>query len=210
VHRLDRGRHHYRVRCNGSGRGASGTITVLRDSGSGRLPRTAPTSLIDADGRTYQVLFQNQLPSLTIRWRNPPPGPYRLVFSGNDGPPPTAARPTFTFTSGSVHEGTHRFVIEAGSRRSPETRLSVRFDNAARTASVQSPANQSFSPGQTVHVAGAALPGWSVSVGGHAIELDASQRFSGDVTAPAGVVVIRLSHPHHGVHYYLRRPRGGR
>jgi hypothetical protein len=56
-------------------------------------------------------------------------------------------------------------------------------------------------------VSGAALPGFSVSVGGKELAQDGQSRFSEQLTAPAGqrALAIRFSQPGRGVHYYLRR-----
>jgi hypothetical protein len=89
--------------------------------------------------------------------------------------------------------------------RSPDTTLRIAFDNAAPAAEIQQPVDGQPSGG-TVHVAGVASEGASVSVGGAAIALDQDLRFRADVPAPVGdrSLAIRISHPSRGVHYYLR------
>jgi hypothetical protein len=210
VHRLDRGRTSYTVQCPGRSRRRRGNIVVLRDSGQASLPVTPPESTIQADGHNYTVHYENQLPIITIELRDQTiRGPYRLRFLSGNRAPQTSPRPSFAFASGDIPDGSHRFVIEgSGGRASRETQLRIRFDNTARTASVRGPNNGSFSPGQSVAVSGIALPGWSVAVEGRSLSLDPQHRFETTITAPAGPIVIRLSHPRHGVHYYLRRPRG--
>lgn len=208
THRLSRGRHSYTIRCGADRRG-TGRVRVLGDSGRAHLPRAPPASVVDADGRSYTVLYQNQLPVITVRWRDAPPGgPYRLSFAGRRADE-VGPQPRFAFASGDLTDGAHRFTVEGAGRRSPATTLIIRFDNAAATASVEEPANESFAAGERVRVRGVALPGWSVAVGGAPISLDAGNRFTHETTAPSSPLVIRLSHPRHGVHYYLRRPRGG-
>ena len=54
----------YRLRCGGSGASvATGRLTVMRDKGTRPLPTAPPTYPIDADGRTYRVDYQSQIPS---------------------------------------------------------------------------------------------------------------------------------------------------
>jgi hypothetical protein len=99
----------------------------------------------------------------------------------------------------------------AGGTRSPTTTLAIGFDNAAPTASVRSPDDGSFAPGQTVRVAGIALAGWSVAVDGTPLPLDPQQRFEAQVQVPPTQdgIAIRLSHPSRGVHYYVRHGSSG-
>jgi hypothetical protein len=85
--------------------------------------------------------------------------------------------------------------------------VTIRFDNAAPTASLSSPAEGGFSSGGTVNVAGTAMPGWAVSVDGKDLPQDDQHRFSGQISAPAGQrgMLIRFTNPQRGVQYYLRR-----
>jgi hypothetical protein len=113
--------------------------------------------------------------------------------------------------SGEVGEGNHRLWFTVGARRSPETTLRIRFDNAAATAMIREPsAATSLTPGSTVHVSGAVLPDTDVRAGGSALPVDPQLRFEGDVSVPSqtDALVIRFSHPRRGVHYYLRRVAG--
>ena len=98
-------------------------------------------------------------------------------------------------------------AAEAGAARTKDTRVEIKFDNAAPTATLTSPANGSFAPGAAVTVSGAALEGWKISVGGKDLPLDDQLRFSGAATAPSGqrALAIEFVHPHRGLHYYLRR-----
>ena len=111
------------------------------------------------------------------------------------------------FAPGALPEGEHVFTFEADGKRSKPTSVVIRFDNAAPTASLSSPADGSFAPGSSVLVAGSALPGWTVSAGGRELEQDAQNRFSEQVVTSSGerALVIRFSQPGRGVHYYLRR-----
>jgi hypothetical protein len=116
------------------------------------------------------------------------------------------AAPSYSFTAGALGEGDHHFVFEGAGIRSKSTSVGIRFDNAAPTASISSPADGGFAPGSRVVVSGTALPGWVVSAGGASLDQDAQNRFSGEVTAPADfALAIRFAQPKRGVHYYLRR-----
>ena len=101
------------------------------------------------------------------------------------------------FGAGALQEGTHSFVFEGGGKRSRSTTLVIRFDNAAPTASITSPPNGGFAAGGSTLIAGTALPGGTVSVGGKELPRHEQQRFSGQGQAPAGqrALVIRFSHP---------------
>jgi hypothetical protein len=212
---LPAGRHDYALRCVGASGGepvARGRIRVVRDAGRTPVPLRPPTNVVEADGRRYTLLYQNLPPRVVVRWRGAAaPGPYVLEWEGGRGRPRRSPRPRFELPSGALREGRHAFTVRAaGGAVSPRTRLSIRFDNAAPTASIRHPADGAFAAGETVTVAGIAQRGWAVRAEGRALPLDAHHRFRGAVTAPAhrSALAIRLSHPRRGVHYYLRRARG--
>jgi hypothetical protein len=214
---LPSGRHAYSMRCVENGvpndeEIASGAITVRRDSGRAPVPRTAPTSVVDADGRPYTVIYQNLLPRIVVRWQAAPArGPFTLTFQRGGGRQQTLRSPRARFEVRGLPEGEHELVVSGGGSTSPATRVRIRFDNAATTASLTEPADGTFAPGSTVHVAGVAQQGWGVAVGRTELPLDAAYRFSGDVVAPADrdSLAVRLRHPRRGVHFYLRRARAG-
>ncbi len=199
------GRFRYTFRC-GSGQAPSGTITVRRDDGSSRLESVPPRNVFDADGRQYDVLYQNALPIVTFRWNAGGAGPYQveIVSGGRTRTLPADSR-SHTIDSGGLRDGEHRLTYVAGERRSPTTTVRVRFDNAAPTAHIREPRG-AVARG-AVHVSGQAIEGATVSVGGSPLALDGDHRFEGDVTAPTELdaVAIRFAHPRSGVHYYLRR-----
>lgn len=210
---LPPGRHRYQIKCvqdDGTVGGAveQGVVRVLRDSGRMMLPRIPPASVVDTDGRRYTVLYQNLLPQITVRWPNPRgSGPYQLIVTtGGQTRSFNASEARHQFEAGALGEGVHKLVFRAGTQRSPETTLAIGFDNAAPTAAIREPSDGSFAPGDTVRVAGVALEGWSVSVGGTELPLDPQQRFDAQVAVPPNQdgIAIRLSHPSRGVHYYVR------
>jgi hypothetical protein len=215
---LGPGGHPYVVRCLGAdGRPgeevAHGSIGVSADAGTRRLPTQPAASVVDADGRNYTVLFQNLLPSVTVRWpRAPAADSFVLSVKPPKGPAQSLStkQPQYTFTSGKLVEGTHEFTFEGGGVRTNPTVVEIRFDNATPAASITSPADGSFGPGAQVRVAGSALPGSTVSVSGVELPQDDQHRFSGDVQAPSSerALAIRFVHPQRGAHLYLRRPSG--
>ena len=221
IARLARGRHRYRVRCfEGNALGdvvvASGRLAVEKDSGTRPLARQAPHNTVDADGRRYTVLYQNRLPAITFRWPGAPEATgYRLHLQ------PARSRPLELALSGSTHaldagelaEGQYQFWFEASGAAPAEARVSRRstltiaFDNAARSGYLQAPRPGAAWSGAGVVVAGAAIEGWRVAVGGSELELDRQHRFSGAVqrTDDENGVAVEFSHPTHGVHLYVRR-----
>jgi hypothetical protein len=211
---LGLGAHKYAVRCVGSaesGPHPGGTIQVLRDSGAAPLPRMAPVNTIDADGRRYSVLYQNLLPQLSFRWRaDPAAGALVMHLERPSGLvqkfPATAG--TVTLPAGGVREGLYKFWFETEGThsRSAETTVQISFDNAAPAAEIHQPVDGQAS-GATIHVSGVATEGSAVSAGGAALPMDSQFRFEGDVPGPqAGdrSIAVRIAHPAHGVHYYLR------
>lgn len=206
---LSPGRNVYALECGGAVR--RGSMTVRRDDGSTRLQSIAPRNVVDTDGRTYDVLYQNALPIITVRWRGEGGSATLHMSTGERERTLPAPGARAELRSGEVGEGTHRVWFMVGGRRSPETTLRIRFDNAAATAMIREPsASTPLAPGGTVHVSGAVLPDTDVRAGGSALVVDPQLRFEGDVTVPTqtDALVIRFSHPRRGVHYYLRRVTG--
>ncbi|HVR21407.1 MAG TPA: FecR domain-containing protein [Polyangiaceae bacterium] len=208
------GSHRYVVSCleaNGAkgAKVAEGTISVVADGGLRKLARTAPLTSVDTDGRRYTVLYQTLLPKLSVRWPNAPPAAsYVLSVQSSRGTRTFSSKAaSYAFGSGVLAEGEHVLVFEGAGKRSKPTSIAIRFDNAAPTASLSSPADGSFAPGASVLVTGSALPGWSVAAGGRELAQDDQNRFSGEVAAPSAerALVIRFSQSGRGVHYYLRR-----
>jgi hypothetical protein len=203
----------YALRCLGESGApgkvvARGMVHVLVDAGTRKLPPRAPTSNIDADGRTYNVYYQNQLPDIAVRWVNAPVQTrYQLEV---DGKPIELTKPEHVFASGSLRDGKHTLSFVAQGRRSRTTTVEVSFDNAAPKASLNSPDDRGFTVGDEVTVEGVALPTWKVSLEGGTIAMSGGGNFSGTVaTSPERPdIAVRLSHPRLGTHYYLRRASG--
>jgi FecR protein len=202
----------YTLRCVGaSGLGkvvGRGTVQVLVDAGTRKLPARAPTSNIEADGRTYSIYYQNQLPEVVVRWPNAPAQKsYKLEL---DGRAMDLDTPEHHFESGSLGDGSHALVFQAEGRRSRTTTVEVHFDNVAPKAALSEPEDRGFAAGDTVTVVGVALPTWKVALEGGTIEMSSGDRFSGQVqtSTERPDIAVRLSHPRLGTHYYLRRASG--
>jgi hypothetical protein len=204
------GRSDYTLRCLG-GRNdavaARGTITVVRDSGARPMPVTPPATTVTVDGRNYTVMYQNQLPQLTVTWPNPPASSsYTLHLESHAGNKTVqTAGPSYTFRSGALPEGHHTVFFESENKVSRRTGIDISFDNAAPTASLAAPTSGDADDQMTI--SGVALPGWQVEIAGSKIEQDGQQRFSQKVQLPQSdtAVAVKLIHPTRGVHVYLRR-----
>ena len=211
------GQHEYTVRCIGpdgveAQPAVTGNITVVADAARAEFARLPPSTMVDTDGRRYTVHYQNLLPAVVARWPDAPPsGGYVLHVDKDRSKSATAKQ---SLRPGSVGEGTHVLWFETadGSKKSGETTLVIKFDNAAPTASVREPADGSFQPGEAVKVSGIVVEGWTVSVNGQAVGLDDQKRFSttGTTQAGEGAIVLRLSNPKRGTVYYVRHAAGAR
>jgi len=208
---LPAGHHEYSVRCLDRPEVVvkKGELRILRDSGTRQLPTFTPTAQVALDGRTYTVLYQARLPSVTVVWPTAPDAPAYILDI--DGRAVRTTKPSHTFASGVLTPGKHVATFNAQSspaRASRPTTILIKVDAQAPTGRVAEPKGE-FAPGGSVPVAGQALPGWSVSVAGAPLEKDASGRFSARVPV-SGTLAIAFSHPTHGMHYYLRRPKGAK
>ena len=208
---LAAGRHEYAIRCIGADGveekvAASGTVTIVADAARADLARLPPSTVVDMDGRRYTVLYQNLLPAVVARWPDAPQSSSYVVQVDKDRTKSTT--PKLSLKPGSVAEGTHTLSFETGdgTKKSAETTLVIKFDNAAPAASVRDPVDGSFQPGDTVKVSGIVVEGWAVSVNGAAVPLDEQKRFATTATVPAGetALVLKLSHPKRGTVYYVR------
>jgi hypothetical protein len=185
-------------------------ITVLQDGGSRPVPKEAPSTFVEVNGRAYTVLYQNQLPRVTFKWSKAPPdaASFKLHLRGPSGSRTiSASSPTHSFASGALGEGTHTVHFEGGGQLSRQTSVTILFDNATPTASLTTPSLSGAKPGSEITLAGTALPGWDVEVDGKSVGQDAGSRFSVKTQVPESgrPVSVRLTHPTRGTHVYLRR-----
>lgn len=211
---LDAGRHDYTLYCFGASGSettpvARGTVTVLRDGGTRPVPSTPPSTSVNIDGRSYTVMYQNQLPNLKVDWPNAPPASsYALVVESKGRTKRlVSASPNYTFKSGTLTEGGHEIHFEGGGKLSRHTVVEIKFDNAAPTASLSTPIEPNVREGGEITIAGVTQPGWSIEIGGVKLEQDGQQRFAQKTTMPTSerALTIKLSHPARGTHVYLRR-----
>jgi hypothetical protein len=209
---LPSGSHRYRVRCYvgdtlSPKAAATGRISVKRDSGSRPLPRGAPKNTIDADGRRYTVLFQNRLPAIAVQWRKAPKAAnYQLKIVSNRGKPKEVSGPKAErdFKPGTFTEGEYEYWFTANGKESKHSKLKISFDNAAATGYLSAPRPNEKLNGSETKVSGAAVLGWTVSVGGKDLTLDKQYRFDEVVQLAPDGLAVRFSHPKYGVHYYVR------
>lgn len=205
------GSYRYELRCESSRSKVvrHGRVSVLKDGGTRAMAVHPPSTVLQADGRNYTVLYQNRLPQITLTWPSPPEGGGIQLIHELAGKSETLelGGPSHTFPSGRLDEGKHLFHFIGGGKISRQTSLSILFDNAAPTASLNTPASVKARSGDTLTVSGTALPGWDVQIEGQSAKRDAQGRFSQATVMPAErrAVVIRISHPERGTHVYLRR-----
>jgi len=214
VARLGPGVHLYRLHCTSEGDRpprASGVLTVKRDSGNVPLARRAATNLIEADGRRYTVLFQTQLPAMTLLWaRTASHAAGELAVHVESG---AGARVFHTrelslrLPAGTLGEGEHTWwFATADGRESPKTIVAIRFDNTAPTAQFF-PAGHADAPLGTVPIDGVTVKGAKVSAAGKSVIVDEHGRFQDAVAPIAGddAVAVRVEVPHGEAHYYVKR-----
>jgi hypothetical protein len=191
---------------------ARGTATVLRDAGTRPVPTKPPSTTVQLDGHNYTIMYQNQLPSVTVVWPNAPSATsFTLhVESGGGTKSYSMTTPSYSFKSGALLEGLHTFYFEGGNKTSRHTGVKIAFDNAAPTASLVTPVNPVTDASGNLTIAGVAQPGWVVEIGGDKIAQDGQQRFNHRVQARTEdrAVTVKLIHPTRGVHIYLRRTAG--
>ena len=197
--RFGPGQHAYEVRCldKPDEVAAQGTVRVLQDAGTKKLPTFAPTASVATDGRRYTVLYQHRLPTVTVSWPTAPQIGGRSIQTK-----------TPSYTLAALPRGRHTVVFSAAStpvRQSRSTTIEVVYDSQAPAARVSDPPLE-FDPSGQVKIRGQALPGWSVSVGDQPLEVDGQNKFSTAVKGD-GTIPIAFTHPNRGTHYYLRRPK---
>lgn len=211
---LPQGTYSYSVHCLEQGQVAaaptqSGTIAVLADAGVAAPSAQGPSALIEVNGRQYTVLYQDQLPQVTLRWPDAPADASDLkLHLSSQGRTRTLASSSssYGFASGALAEGTYQAYFSGGGRSSERSVIAIAFDPAAPIVSLSSPQGNP-APGSVVSVEGSALPGWTVALDGQPLGQDARGRFSVTQRMPeAGPLVLEASHPERGRHAYLRRP----
>jgi len=208
---LGPGSFRYQLSCDGASRASyKGRVRVLRDAGTRRVVAKAPTTRVVADGRPYTVLYQNRLPRIELAWKNAPKvSNLELWHERADKTRETIAlsEPAYAFEPGKLTEGEHVFHFQGGGRLSRRTPVSIAFDNAAATATLDVPTELAVAPGEPVTIRGTAMPGWDVRVEQQRPALDAQGRFS--IASPwprdRRALAVWLSRAGRETHVYLRR-----
>jgi hypothetical protein len=210
------GSHTYAIRCRRGDRfdarpRVRGTLRIVQDAGRRSVDAAAPRNVIEADGRSYKVLYQNRRPVLVVRWPDAPRASGYVLTIQSGGAPRRypSARPEVTIPSGAVDEGLHvfSFAADGTGRSSPQTRLLLDFDNAAPVAQLKEPSSPAAWSGDRVKVAGVATEGSTVSVGGAPLALDVHFRFTGEVAVAPDqrAIAVRIAQRGRRVHYFIRR-----
>ncbi len=198
------GTRKYRVTCGGKVID-DGKLVIDKDAARKQLPSRPPKNVVDADGRKYTVLYQNRLPELVLRWMDAPPADSFVahLVSGKKDKTLPAKKARFELDSGALREGTHKFWIQGGGKKSPETTIEIAFDNAAAAIYVKRVAVN----GADVVVEGAAIRDTTVSIEGNSVSLDDQLRFVAKTSVGAGrrAAALRIAHRSGGVHYYVLR-----
>lgn len=203
----------YRLRCSaGSGDSApvaSGRVRVIKDSGGRPLPKQAATVAIDADGRTWRISYQSVIPTVKVSTKGVGTSFKLRIATGGKEQVFEGKGATVNIPGSKLDEGEYTYYLERDGVKDPKvSTLIIDFDNTAPQVYIQSPPAISTKPWEPqVTIRGALMPGWTAAAGGVEIPVDKQRRFVGKVDKPTGTTTmsIRLSHPQHGVHYYLRR-----
>lgn len=209
--------HGYELHCIENGElgktKARGRITVLHDKGKSILSLSAPVSYVDADGRDYNLLYQSKLPQVVVKWPDAPESSgYKLHLTGDSGTKSISLKsPQYRFSSGALEEGAYRFkfIADGSGKRSRTSSITIRFDNATPKAVLKSPRDEGYTSGAMVDISGVALPGWTASVYGKTLNMDAEHRFAGTAQHQGQYrsLPVKLTHRSRGTHYFLRRAR---
>ncbi len=202
----------YRLRCtSGGGEGAavaSGRIVVMRDDGHRPLPKIPPLNSIDADGRTWRISYQSQIPNLQVHSKATG-GTFKLHLA-TEGKEQAfdASKPSIMVPGSQLKEGQYTYWFDIdGVKQAKTSTLKIDFDQTAAQVYIELPANGKPWAGD-IDVKGAVLPGWAAAVEGVTIPMDSQRRFIAKVQPPPGnALAIKLSHPQRGTHYYLRRAK---
>lgn len=203
----------YRLRCSsGGGEGsavASGRIVVRKDAGNRTLPKIPPLNSIDADGRTWRLGYQSQIPNLQVSTKAA--GSSFRLHLATEGKDQTfdGKKPSITVPGSQLEEGTYVYWFEIDGVAQPKkSTLIFNFDNTAAQVYIELPVNGRPWPSGDIPVKGAVLQGWTASIDGHTIPLDSSRRFNASAQPPSGnALAIKVAHPQFGTHYYLRRAK---
>ena len=96
---------------------------------------------MNLDGHDYTVMYQNQLPNITVAWpKAPSANSFTLTVESRNGVKRfSTATPSYSFKSGAFLEGHHTIYFDGGNKTSRHTGVDIAFDNAAPMASLVTP-----------------------------------------------------------------------
>jgi len=201
------GTSNYRVRCPG-GKGATGTLRIVKDSGRTPLPMAAARTSVEMDGREYTILYQNLLPEVTLVWRTAPRGrpKYTFVIKPAKGAEKRLVgnSPTLQLVAGELREGSYKVWVEPDTgSHSEESRIVIEFDNAAQSASIDAVETTNGK----IRVKGTVIESSTVSASGGPVDLDRHRRFTTELSIGPDDegAAVRIAHPKAGIHYYVMR-----
>lgn len=210
-HSVSAGSWAYRLRCTSGGAEgnavASGRIVVKKDDGRRALPKIPPNNSIDADGRTWRLSYQSQIPNLLVNAKAT--GSSFKLHLATEGKEQSfdSKKPVVTVPGSQLKEGTYAYWFDIdGVKQAKTSTLIFNFDQTAAQVYIELPPNGKPFPAEGIPVKGSVLQGWTASVDGNTMPLDGARRFQATAQAPSGnALAIKLSHPQFGTHYYLRR-----
>jgi hypothetical protein len=200
----------YRLTC-GARQVAGGVVRVIKDPGHQKLVAPGPANVVDADGRTYSVLYQTAFPEIRVRWPSMAADTVSTLFiQGSAGVRQFNVKGNqFVLPPASLSEGEQQLWFEQAdsNRRSRTTKLSLRFDNATPLARLNENNFVSVDEGGKAHVSGVVVEGAKVVVRGARVPVDGAGRFEASVARAPGErgFVIAVSVPRRGVFHYVRR-----
>jgi hypothetical protein len=212
-HSISAGSWAYRLRCTSGGSEgnavASGRIVVRKDAGNRTLPKIPPLNSIDADGRTWRLGYQSQIPNLQVNAKAG--GSTFRLHLATEGKDQTfdAKKASITIPGSQLKEGTYAYWFDIDGVAQPKkSTLIFNFDNTAAQVYIELPINGKPWPSGDIPVKGAVLQGWTAAIDGITIPLDGARRFNASTQPPSGnALAIKVSHPQFGTHYYLRRAK---
>ena len=207
------GAWHYRASCMAGGMPeapfATGQLAVARDDARRRIMMEFPYTTVEADGRTYKISYQANVPVVIARR---PTGGETLHLVSPNGSQKLDARGTngdITVGAGPLVDGTHSFwFTRGGVTVGKVSTLVIAFDESAPQVMLEAPADGDPATSR-VEVRGSVVAGWNVAFEATKIPVDAKQRFTARVRLRDGFksIALRLEHPQRGTHFYVRRLR---
>jgi hypothetical protein len=169
--------------------------------------------VLDSNGKTYNVTYQNRLPAITLRWSDAPEASrYRLqVYNDASGRLVYGAshiNPTRSFRSGFFREGRYYWFFRAegettGPRASKVTKARIAYDNVTPAIYIAEPREGAPASG-SIRVRGRAAVGSKVRVNGTSLDLGGDYRFDQVIPTGGNLLIFRVSTPGRGTGLYLR------